>query len=84
MTPAVAFNAPAGNAGAEMIRSELFFCVKKKVRRAVQKTLLLRPFEPALEVVQVLQIAGLVSRSKNAAQPNDWKPQRGFSTHAPN
>ena len=44
----------------------------------------LRPFVPFLEVAQALQIAGSVSSPEDAAQAtNDWRPQRGSSTHAP-
>lgn len=78
-----ALSAPAGEGVAER-QSERFFCVSKNVRTTVQKLLSFRRFAPALEVAEVLQIAGPVSRSKDAAQANDWKSRRGYSTHAPN
>jgi len=78
-----ALSAPAGKGVAER-QSELFFCASKNVRTTSQKLLSFRRFAPALEVAEVLQIAGPVSRSRDAAQANDWKSRRRYSTHAPN
>ena len=78
--PAMALNPPVANGAAES-RSEPFFCVSKNLH--TRKSL--RPFVPFLEVAQVLQIAGSVSSPEDAAQAaNDWRPQRGYSTHTPN